>query len=328
LRGPSSWRFAGRSHGTKAGRSPRLPSGWFSCSRASSASYGRGSARDYAQEYFFSTGKTFATAGSWVDSFRAYLADVAYCVHPIVLWFALAGITAALFVRNKDVRRMNAVLFTLTVVPFAFYVYNLYANMVPILMPGLVENEPDSIFNVRYGTIMAATLPVYAGLLLQFVLAVSQHRRGFAFFFIAPLLFESINPIPAASQEPLAAQFTNNLFYREGVRNQSYWMPPFVETADRLKSEIDEGSYVLTNTRIVHVVVWRTGIPMKRFITEMNEERWVQNLNAIDPEIRWVITEEGDQLWHAQRDYLQAHFVEVAAAKTPTTGTVRLYRRP
>ena len=85
---------------------------------------------------------------------------------------------------------------------------------------------------------------------------------------------------------------------------------------------------MLTNTRIVHVVVWRTAIPMRRFVTEMNKERWLQNLRSIDPGVRWVIVEEGDQLWNAQGKFLETNFVEVAAAKTPSTRVVHLYRRP
>jgi hypothetical protein len=33
-------------------------------------------------------------------------------------------------------------------------------------------------------------------------------------------------------------------------------------------------------------------------------------------------------MWHAQGKFLKENFVEVASAKTPSTGTVHLYRRP
>ena len=117
----------------------------------------------------------------------------------------------------------------------------------------------------------------------------------------------------------------------EAVHNQSFWMAPFVDAGKRLKAEMDAledtTSLVLANSRIVHPVVWATAIPMRRFIHEMNKGRWEQNLNEIDPGVRWVITEEGEQLWHAQGKFLQRNFVEVMRAKTPSTGTVHLYRR-
>jgi hypothetical protein len=51
-------------------------------------------------------------------------------------------------------------------------------------------------------------------------------------------------------------------------------MPPFVDVSNALKADIeahqDKSALILTNTRIVHVVVWATGIPMHRFVTEMN----------------------------------------------------------
>ena len=290
--------------------------------------FGRGSARDYALDYFFRTGKTFATAGSWSASANTFFIDVAYCINPIVLWLAIAGMLILLWPRHNRNWEAGLILFVLAAAPFGFYVYSLYSNTVPILMPGLVKDEPASIYNVRYGTIMAATLPVFAGIAVNFAFFQAENRRKFAFFMLAPLLFP--DPIPEASQEAPDRQLTSNLFYTEGVHNQSFWLPPFVEVADKLKAEIggDSESYILTNTRIVHVAAWRTAIPMRRFINEMNKDRWVINLRSIDPGIRWVITEEGDQLWHAQGRFLREHFVEVASAKLPSTGTVHLYRRP
>lgn len=291
--------------------------------------YGRGSARDYAQEYFFRTGKTFATAGSWWDSLATYFIDVAYCVNPAVLWLGLAGLILSLAMLRSRYWRPTFILSLGTLVPFTFYVYSLYSNSVPVLMPGLVKAEPDSIFNVRYGAVMAATIPLFAAMFLFFVIRQVDRHRAFSLLLLAPLFLP--DPVPAASQEPIAQQLTRNLFYTEGIHNQSFWMPPFVEVAQRLKADMaasgDRG-LVLTNTRIIHVVVWATGIPMRRFVHEMNKGYWEPNLSVIRPDIRWVITEEGDQLWHAQGKFLQSNFVEVAQAKTPSTGMVHLYRRP
>ncbi len=292
--------------------------------------FGRGSAADYAQEYFFRTGKTFATAGKWWDSLSTYFIDVAYCLNPALLWLGLAGLVVTLAMLRSRYWRPTFILALGTLAPFTFYVYNLYSNSVPLLMPGLVKDEPDSIFNVRYGTVMAATIPLFAAMFLFFVIRRVERHRAFSLFLLAPLFIP--DPIPAASQEPIARQFTQNLFYTEAIHNQSFWMPPFVDVAQRLKADMDargdRAGLILANTRIVHVAVWATGIPMRRFVHEMNKGYWEPNLSAIQPDIRWVITEEGDQLWHAQGKFLQSNFVDVASAKTPSTGTVHLYRRP
>src|SRR5207249_9328490 len=59
-----------------------------------------------------------------------------------------------------------------------------------------------------------------------------------------------------ASHEPMDDQFTRNLFYTEAIHNQSFWMPPFIEAAEKLQADQDarhdEKGLVLTNTRIVH----------------------------------------------------------------------------
>jgi hypothetical protein len=76
------------------------------------------------------------------------------------------------------------------------------------------------------------------------------------------------------------------------------------------------------------VAVWATGIPMRRFLTEMHEDDWGPSLQSINPRVQWAITEEGDQLWHAKGAWLSKNWIEVASAKTDSTGRVHLYRRP
>jgi hypothetical protein len=272
----------------------------------------------------------YATAGNLSESIRTYLVDVAYCLNPIIFWLALAAI-ALIWTRWKQGQwRVSLVILTSALVPFGYYVFNLYSNMVPILLPGLLPSEPDSIINVRYGSVMATTFPILAAVTINVILRQMNHHPAWSLLIITPLFLP--DPIPVASLERADAQLTDNLLYREAIRNQSFWMPPFVEVAERLNQEMrlegGDTGHVLTNTRIVHPVVWASGIPMRRFISEMNKQRWEQNLNEIDPEIRWVITEEGDQLWHARGSFLQREFVEVARAKTASTGTVHLYRRP
>ena len=68
---------------------------------------------------------------------------------------------------------------------------------------------------------------------------------------------------------------------------------------------------ILTNMRIVHVVVCATGIPMRPFITEMHSDEWGASLSNIDPSVRWAITEEGNQLWPAEGAW-QKKWIEVA----------------
>ena len=105
-------------------------------------------------------------------------------------------------------------------------------------------------------------------------------------------------------------------------------MPPFVDVSNVVKADIeahhDESGLILTNTRIVHVVVWATGIPMQRFVTEMNPPDWASSLTNIDPRVRWAITEEGDQLWNAQGRWLTQNWIEIGTAKTDSTGRVHL----
>jgi hypothetical protein len=286
--------------------------------------WGIGSAQSYAAQ------TKFVTAGKWWDSASLYFMDAAYCLSPILMWLAIAGIIASLMFIGRHYWRPTVILIAGGISIFAFYTINLYLNIVPIALPGMLQNDPHSVMNVRYGSVMAAAISLFAA---QFVFAVwrqVERRRAYSFLLLAPLFLP--DPLPNLTHESLNRQFTENLFYTEAIHNQSFWMPPFVEIAKKMKSDIearnDQRGLILTNTRIVHVVVWATGIPMRRFVTEMNKDLWESNLESIRPNVRWIITEEGDLLWHTHAALLQNNFVEVATAKGESTGRVHLYRRP
>ncbi len=287
-------------------------------------SYGIGSAQTN------NAGKAFGTAGNVWDSVVRYFIDVAYSLHPNVLWLGVAGFAFALILLRHRNWRPTLVMVAGCMSLFGFYVLNLYTNNVSILLPGLVADDLQSTYNVRYGSVMASTVPLFAAFFLFIIWRQVERSRAFALLMFAPLLLG--DPIPAASHESMDGQFTRNLFYTEAIHNQSFWMPPFIDVAEKLKADLDarhdERGLTLTNTRIVHVVVWATGIPMKRFITEMHDDDWGLSLKNIDPRVRWAITEEGDQQWHAQGKWLAKNWIEVGSAKTDSTGRVHLYRRP
>jgi len=268
------------------------------------------------------TGKTFGTTGDLLGSFMRYFIDVAYSLNPGVLWLALGGFGFALLLLRHRNWRPTFVLIAACAAMFGFYVLNLHNGTISILLPGMVANDVQSTYNVRYGTVMAATIPLFASLFVYIVWHQVERRRSLALLMLVPLVLP--DPIPSASHESIDKQFNRNLFYREAIHNQSFWMPPFVEVAQK----IGDADLIMANTRIVHVAVWATGIPLRRFVTEMNDDVWGPSLNDIDPRIRWVITEEGDQLWHGRGKWLEKNWVEVASAKGPATGTVHLYRRP
>jgi hypothetical protein len=268
------------------------------------------------------TGKMFGTAGSWPDSIVRYFINVAYALNPGVMWLGVGGFALSLIFVGRRYWRPTLVLTFGGAALFAFYAFNLYADNVSILLPGLVQDDPQSTYNVRYGAVMAASMPLFAALFVFIVWRHIERNRAFSLFLLAPLLLP--DPIPAASNERIDRQLTDNLFYTEGIQNQSFWMPPFVAVSQELAGE----GLILANSRIQHVAVWATGIPMRRFVTEMHDGIWGPNLNRIAPNIEWVITEEGDQLWHARGRFLEQNWVKVRSAKTDSTGTVHLYRRP
>lgn len=276
------------------------------------------------------TGKAFGTAGNLWESCVRYFIDVAYALNSGVVWLAIAGLAFSIFLLRHRNWRPTLVMVMGCASVFAFYVLNLYTNNISILLPGVVKDDLESTYNVRYGTVMAATVPLFAALFIFFIWRQVERRRAFALLMLAPVVLPDL--IPAAIHEGIDEQFTRNLFYKEAIHNQSFWMPPFIEVAGKLKSDMasrpsDDG-LVLTNTRIVHVVVWATGIPMRRFLTEMHKPYWGLSLLSIDPRARWAITEEGDDLWYARGKWLAKNWIEVASAKTDSTGRVHLYRRP
>ena len=290
---------------------------------------GPGSAYDYVRDYFLRTGLKSPTEGSVARSLSTYWTDVAYCFHSGVVWLAVGGGLMVWLIWRGGRWRTSAVVLAMAIAPFLFYTYSLYTNNVVITMPGLIENDPTSIYNVRYGAVMAATIPVLAGFAGATIFQLAERRRAVALGLILVSFLPS--PIPEESEESPAAQLTTNLFYAESVRNQGFWMPPFVDVALKLHEDMtslhDDSSQVLTNSRSVHPLVWAASIHMKRFVDDSDDERWAKNLVTIDPSIRWVVTEEGDQLWQTQGPTLEANWTSVAAAKLASNPVVHLYRR-
>ena len=286
--------------------------------------YGAGSAQSIAAQ------SKFLTAGEWWNSASLYFTDVAYCLNPALIWLAMIGIVLSLVFLGRRYWRPTIILAGGCITIFVFYTINLYLNIVPISMPGIIKNDPYSVLNVRYGSVMAAVIPLFAALFVFIIWRKVDHRRAYSLLLLAPLFLP--DPLPDATHENMSQQFTDNLFYTEATHNQHFWMPPFIVIARKLQADIDDRNdqtgLILTHTRIVHVVVWATGIPMRRFMTEMNKADWEANLVKVtNPKIRWVITEEGDQLWHAQAKLLQKDFTEVANAQYESTRLIHLYRR-
>src|SRR5947199_77672 len=120
--------------------------------------YGIGSAQAYASQ------TKYLTAGSWADSAVLYFMDSAYCLNPVLVWIGLGGIIVSLLFSRRDYWRPTIVLLAGCLTIFLFYTFNLYFNIVPITMPGMLKNDPQSVMNVRYGAVMAATIPVFAAL--------------------------------------------------------------------------------------------------------------------------------------------------------------------
>jgi len=145
---------------------------------------------------------------------------------------------------------------------FAFYVLNLYANIVPVIMPGMLENDRQATMNVRYGKHpgfrpLRCLLPCLS---FSFIRKVDQHR-AYSLFLLAHF-FCRIRFLPQAMNRSISNSLVTSSI-TEAIHNQGFWMPPFVEVSQKLKADMealhDQNSLVMTNTRIVHVAVWATG---------------------------------------------------------------------
>ena len=135
-------------------------------------SYGIGSALSNE------TGKTHGTSGRMLESFLRYFIDVAYSLNPGVLWLAVGGFVFALLLLSQRNWRPTLVLIGLCVTMFGFYVLNLYTGNISILLPGIIPNDSESTYNVRYGTVMAATVPLFAALFVVIVWQQVERRRA------------------------------------------------------------------------------------------------------------------------------------------------------
>jgi dolichyl-phosphate-mannose-protein mannosyltransferase len=133
------------------------------------------------------TGKTSGTSGKLMECVVRYFIDVAYSVNPGVLWLGIGGIAYAVFLLRHIDWRPTLVLLAGCATMFGFYVLNLFTGNISILLPGVVANDPQSMYNVRYGTVMAATIPLFAALFVFIIWLQVERRRAIALLMLTPL---------------------------------------------------------------------------------------------------------------------------------------------
>src|SRR2546426_2042324 len=129
----------------------------------------------------------FAFVGTWTRYEGWAIAAAAVVLMPIITrnyrtaWIGVGGIIVSLIFIRRDYWRPTIVLLAGCLTIFLFY-------------------------TLRYGAVMAATIPVFAALFVLFILRQIERRRVFSLLLLSPLLLP--DPVPSASHEPIGEQFT------------------------------------------------------------------------------------------------------------------------
>lgn len=223
------------------------------------------------QDVLEAEGRLF-TKGNPVYSFFLYILAVK---ENIGVWVGLLGLAGIwLFAKSKKYSTEIKIATGLLSVPFLFNVASLVAGHSVIHLP---EIPPYTWFNDRYGLMV---LPLFA-IAIGFIA-----RRRKTAFILATLILLTQNYLMYSGNKVITIE--------DGVKGAS---GDFLNSAGSWIKENAKDGLILVAASSNDALLFKAGLPLKRYITEGARLYWQQAL--VDPTINaeWIIMHKGDLVY-------------------------------
>ncbi|MEK7643426.1 MAG: carboxypeptidase regulatory-like domain-containing protein [Patescibacteria group bacterium] len=196
-----------------------------------------------------------------------------------VLIFALAIVGFWLYVKDRKTPHRLIVLFVLSA-PLVFNVTTLFLGQSVIFIPHLTPATFEwTLFNVRYGLMVAPVVALFVGYLFWRVSAAGKAVIVALFFVQIGLYAVGYSPIISLS---------------DGTVGLSSAKRPDAE--GWLRANYDGGLLLMDDfARTVSLI--RSGIPMSNSIYVGNKPYWNESLQEPEKYARWIVMQENDTVW-------------------------------
>ncbi len=226
----------------------------------------------HAQQLQLSAANNLPTKYNIFMSIKIYIYALLYNSYSIPV--ILAAIGALYFWFNKRIKfEVRMASFVLTA-PLFFNIVALFFGFSVLFISGISGN---TWFNARYGIMLAPTLSVFVGYLVD-------RAKSFRVLIISVLLFVTF--FAFANQDSVAIDDAQVGSSQKNVSEVANWIKE--NTADK------EG-FILVSAASHDAIIFSSGLPMKKFIHEGTGAYWESATVSPEHWARWIILRTYDE---------------------------------
>jgi hypothetical protein len=205
-------------------------------------------------------------------STKIYLFAVLYNSYTIPVLLSLVGLVTFLF--DKKVKMGVRLATSLSLIsPFFFNVLALFLGFSVLFVQGITGN---SLFNIRYGIMLAPTIAVFMGYLVDRVNILKPLITG-VIIYVCLLAF--VNYDAVVVDDALVGSSQKN------VSEVSGWLA---------QNAADKDGFILISAASHDAIIFSSGLPMKKFIHEGTGLYWESATSAPDTWARWIVMRTHD----------------------------------
>jgi len=218
------------------------------------------------------------TKGNLLYSTFIYLLAV---MHNVGVWLGILAVAGMwLFVKSRRYKQKTKLAVGLLLVPLIFNIISLVVGHSVIHLP---ELPPYTWFNDRYGLMILPATSVALGFL-------ANRRKIIAILISLVILTQTYS------------MYTQNrvITIEDGVRGASGEY--LDEASGWIKENVDNDGLILVAASSNDALLFSSGLPLKRFITEGAKEYWGASLDKPSVFAKWVVMHKGDLVEKSLKD--------------------------
>jgi len=227
----------------------------------------------HAQQAQLSQAGDLPTKFNLFLSLKVYTYALFFNSYTIPVILSVFGLIAFLFEKSVKKEVKVAASFSL-LSPFVFNVLALFLGFSVLFVRGVTG---ESLFNVRYGIMLAPTIAIFAGYLLEKVRNIKAVIIGLTFFVV---FFAFINEDAVTIDDAKVGSSQKN------VTEVASWLK---------KNASNKEGFVLISAASHDAIIFSSGLPMKKFIHEGTGLYWESAVAAPDKWARWIVLRTHDE---------------------------------
>lgn len=220
----------------------------------------------YAQQEQIKKAGELLTKGNIVISIKAYLYSLAYNTYTFPLVIAFIGFLKFMFDSSYQSKYKYAILALIS--PLFFNIIALYFGHSILTIPGIYGKY---WWNIRYGLMMMPAVAIFIGYLIDRL----KHSRAVIIGLVSMVYFFSfVNKDIVTLDDALYGASGRN------ISEVSSWLN---------ENTLDKKGFIMISTAFHDAIVFSSGLPMKRFITEGTGKYWEYAGKNPEKWTRWII---------------------------------------